>query len=136
MRILIIIALIMVLSACGPKILHPIEKSASEAVGYKMTSVDELSQALKSKDFLFVNVHIPLEGNIPDTDLDIAYNEIEKQIGKFPADKDSKIILYCRSGAMGNTAAQTLVDLGYTNVFNLKGGYNAWEAAGNQFSEE
>ena len=101
-----------------------------------MISVDELSQALKAKDFLFVNVHIPVEGNIPDTDLDIPYNEIEKQINKFPTDKNAKIILYCRSGSMGNTAAQTLTGLGYTNVFNLEGGYVAWEAAGNQFPEE
>jgi rhodanese-related sulfurtransferase len=136
MRKLFIITLALVLAACGPKIIPPTEQSLGEPGGYRMISVDELSQALKTKDFLFVNVHIPLEGNIPETDLDIPYNEIEKQINKFPADKDAKIVLYCRSGSMGNTAAQSLADLGYTNVFNLEGGYNAWKAAGNQFLEK
>jgi rhodanese-related sulfurtransferase len=36
---------------------------------------------------------------------------------------------------MGDTAAQTLVDLGYTRVFNLEGGYIAWRAAGLPFVE-
>ena len=136
MKKFILIALVLVISACGPKIIPSTKESSGRSASYKMISVDELSQALKAKDFLFVNVHIPLEGNIPDTDLVIPYNEIEKQINKFPADKNAKIILYCRSGSMGDTAAQTLAGLGYTNVFNLEGGYIAWEASGNQFPEE
>ena len=136
MKKLIMITLALVIAACGTKILPSSEKTASEEAGYKMISVEELSKALKAKDFLFVNVHIPLEGNIPDTDLEIAYDQIEKQISKFPVDKNAKIILYCRSGSMGNTAAQTLANLGYTNVFNLEGGYNAWKAAGNQFPDK
>ena len=131
-----LILLIFVLAACGTTPLSPTNDNLAGSASYKMISVDELSQALKAKDFLFINVHIPVEGNIPDTDLVIPYNEIEKQINKFPTDKDAKIILYCRSGSMGNTAAQTLTGLGYTNVFNLEGGYIAWEAAGNQFPEE
>lgn len=130
------IALVFILAACSTANPPPIKENAAGSASYKMISVDELSQALKAKDFLFINVHIPVEGNIPGTDLDLPYNEIEKQINKFPADKNSKIILYCRSGSMGNTAAQALAGLGYTNVFNLEGGYIAWEAAGNQFPEE
>jgi rhodanese-related sulfurtransferase len=31
---------------------------------------------------------------------------------------------------MGATAAETLVRLGYTRVFNLEGGFLAWQQAG------
>jgi rhodanese-related sulfurtransferase len=136
MKKYLLILLIFILAACSTTN-QPITKENSVgSTSYTMISVDELSQALKAKDFLFVNVHIPVEGNIPGTDLDIAYNEIEKKIDKFPADKNAKIILYCRSGSMSKTAANTLASLGYTNVFDLKGGYDAWEAAGYQFPEE
>lgn len=97
---------------------------------YTDVSVAELQTMLANKDFTFVNVHIPFEGDIADTDLSIAYNEIEQNLSQLPADKDAKIVLYCRSDRMSRMAAETLVGLGYTNLWNLDGGMVAWEKAG------
>lgn len=97
---------------------------------YRNTSVSELQKTLASKDFTFVNVHIPFEGDIAETDLSIPYNKIEQNLDQLPAEKDAKIVLYCRSGRMSSIAAETLVSLGYTNVWNLEGGMIAWENAG------
>ena len=97
---------------------------------YTDISVAELQTMLANKDFTFVNVHIPFEGDIANTDLSIAYNEIEQNLGQLPGDKNAKIVLYCRSGRMSSIAAETLVGLGYTNVWNLDGGMVAWEQAG------
>ena len=44
--------------------------------------------------------------------------------------RETKIVLYCRSGSMSAIAARTLVAAGYTNVWNLDGGMNAWRALG------
>ena len=106
-------------------------QQASVAGGfYTDVGVAELQTMLANKDFTFVNVHIPFEGDIANTDLSIAYNEIEQNLGMLPAEKDAKIVLYCRSDRMSRIAAETLVDLGFTNVWNLDGGMVAWEQAG------
>jgi rhodanese-related sulfurtransferase len=105
------------------------------AAGYEMISVGDLQGLMEAEDVTLVNVHIPLEGNIPGTDLMIPFDEVEGYLDLLPENKDEKIILYCRSGSMGDTASETLVDLGYTDVSNLEGGYNAWKANGLPFKE-
>tara|TARA_R110002051_G_scaffold48308_2_gene95354 strand:- start:108365 stop:108712 length:348 start_codon:yes stop_codon:yes gene_type:complete len=41
-------------------------------------------------------------------------------------DKFKPVYVYCRSGARSQKAARKLVNMGFTQVFDLKGGYNAW----------
>jgi rhodanese-related sulfurtransferase len=96
---------------------------------YTDVSVAELQTMLANKDFTFINVHIPFEGNIANTDLSIPYDQVAQNLDKIP-DKNAKIVLYCRSDRMSNIAAKELVGLGYTNLWNLDGGMVAWEAAG------
>ena len=90
----------------------------------------QLADILGQKDFFFVNTHVPYEGEIDPTDALIPFDQIEQEIGQFPADKGAKIIVYCRSGRMSAIAADTLARLGYTNVWDLDGGMVAWERAG------
>ena len=106
------------------------ETKESASAMYTTMTVQQLHERLSNKDFTLINVHIPYAGEIPQTDLFIPYNEIEKQKDKLPADKSAKLVLYCRSGSMSAIAAKTLVNMGYTNVVDVLGGMIAWEAAG------
>ena len=97
---------------------------------YKNVTPKELNAMLKNKDFVFINVHIPFAGNIAGTDASIPYDQIEQSLPQLPSDKNAKIVLYCRSGHMSQIAAEKLVSLGYTNIWNLKGGMIDWEKDG------
>lgn len=89
-----------------------------------------LRHMLEKKDFFFVNVHIPYEGEIAKTDAHTPFDQVEKLIHQFPAKKDAKILLYCQSGRMSDIAARSLVQLGYTNIWHLKGGMVEWSREG------
>ena len=89
--------------------------------------------SVSQKGFVLIDVRSPeehLSGQIPGTDLNIDFREIKarhREIGAKPGDH---IVVYCQSGHRSNIAAETLADLGYTNVYNVSGSMNAWMEAG------
>ena len=93
-------------------------------------TADQLAQMMTRKDFTLVNVKTPYIGEIDGTDLYIPYDQLAVKASALPGNKGARVLVYCRSGAESAIAAQTLVDLGYTNVWNLDGGMNAWQASG------
>ena len=98
-----------------------------------LLTVDEFAAILdgSSDQFTVVNVHVPYEGEVPNTDLEIAYNDVETLTASLP-DRDAPIILYCRSGNMSADAAQELINAGYTQIYDVQGGMNAWTSSGRQ----
>jgi rhodanese-related sulfurtransferase len=59
----------------------------------------------------------------------IPHSSLEDRANELPEDKDELIQLYCRSGNRSIDAANTLIDLGYTNIVELKTGINGWKEA-------
>jgi rhodanese-related sulfurtransferase len=99
---------------------------------YGNISVDQFIKVMDQKDFILINVHIPYQGEIPNTDTLIPFNSIGQHRSKLPKDKDAKIVVYCMTGPMGYIAAGSLVDMGYTTVIHFEGGMKAWLESGRQ----
>ena len=132
-RFLLLALTAIFLAACQGQPAQVTGETVNVAGGsYRNVTPDELNAMLKNKDFVFVNVHIPFEGNIANSDLSLPYDQIAEpsNLAQLPADKSARIVLYCRSGRMSQIAAEELVKLGYTNLWNLAGGMVDWEGAG------
>lgn len=93
-------------------------------------SAKKLNSLLDTKDFVFINVHTPYEGEIQMTDLFVEHDSIKANERLLPKDKTAKIILYCKSGKMSAEALNTLKSMGYMNVSHLSGGMNEWQKNG------
>ena len=118
-----------------PESTPPIQSETTQTTRKETTSFTTLTSAqlatmLKQKDFFFANVHIPYEGEIKNTDAFIPYDKIADNLDKLPADKNAKIVLYCRSGRMSEIAARELSQLGYTQISHLSGGIIDWKKDG------
>ncbi len=127
----VVVALALLLAACGG--------SSGQDNAASPSSQPTTSQVLSPEDFSayitqnpdvpLINVHIPYEGHIEGTDDFVAFDAIADWEG-LPDDKDAPLAIYCRSGNMSATAAETLASMGYRNVVDLEGGMKAWSSAG------
>ena len=97
---------------------------------YENISGDQLEKLMDQKDFTLINVHIPYQGEIDNTDLLIHFNAINQYRNMLPKNKDAKIVVYCMGDQMSTIAAEQLIKMGYTRVFNLQGGMLAWQNQG------
>jgi len=72
------------------------------------------------------------QGHVPGA-VHISKSYIEQQIEGAVPDRDAPVVLYCAGGVRSLFAAQTLADMGYTNVKSMAGGFQAWKGAGLEF---
>jgi len=90
--------------------------SATQAV--RLMNQGALVLDLRGKDS-FDAGHIVDARNVPAAELESQADSLKKW-------RDKNVITYCDSGANGASGARTLIKLGFTKVFNLQGGLNAW----------
>ncbi|MCK5811850.1 MAG: rhodanese-like domain-containing protein [Clostridiales bacterium] len=82
---------------------------------------------MESQEVIIVDVREQYEykeGHIKNAQL-IPVDTILNQAPTLLTNKNAKIIVYCRSGNRSKMAAEILVKLGYTNIFEM-GGINSW----------
>jgi sulfur-carrier protein adenylyltransferase/sulfurtransferase len=59
---------------------------------------------------------------------------LESQVESRVPDHDAKVLVYCAGGVRSAFAAETLQNLGYTDVVSVAGGFNKWKNEGRRWS--
>jgi molybdopterin/thiamine biosynthesis adenylyltransferase/rhodanese-related sulfurtransferase len=72
------------------------------------------------------------QGHLPGAQ-HVSKSYIEQQIEGIAPDRDAPVVLYCAGGVRSLFAAQTLVDMGYTDVASMSQGFQGWKSAGLSF---
>ncbi|AKB21377.1 hypothetical protein MSWH1_1106 [Methanosarcina sp. WH1] len=49
---------------------------------------------------------------------------------EFPVNKNTKILVFCKTGKRGAAASQLIADAGYKRVYNIQNGIDSWVNAG------
>ena len=70
----------------------------------------------------FATGHLPRARNVP-------LKELEGRAAEFNRHKAKAVLVTCKSGARSATAVRTLKKAGFEQVYPLKGGVAAWQAA-------
>jgi len=72
------------------------------------------------------------QGHVPAAS-HVSRSYMEQQIEGVAPDRDQPLILYCAGGVRSLFAAQTLKEMGYTNVASMSSGFQGWKGAGLDF---
>ncbi len=69
------------------------------------------------------------QGHLPGAQ-HISKSYLEQQIEGVVPDRDRSVVLYCAGGVRSLFAAQTLREMGYSDVRSMSGGFQAWKTQG------
>jgi rhodanese-related sulfurtransferase len=95
-------------------------------------SVDKAKAMLGKSGVIFLDVREPKEykaGHVPNA-INIPRGLIEFKVTSKIPDKAAQIIIYCKSGGRACLTAFNLTRMGYTNIKNIDGGWQAWSRKG------
>jgi phage shock protein E len=107
------------------------KESVPEDGGVQVLSVSAFKAKIGEKSVQLIDVRTPqefAEGHIRKAvNIDVQSADFEARAQALIS-KDKPIAVYCRSGKRSQRAAASLSDMGYKVIYDLKGGYLAWEA--------
>lgn len=115
----LLLAILLLLTGCGDMSVEP---------KYQQIDQKTAKQMMDEQDVIILDVRELHEydgGHIPGAVLLPVGTISAETAGAVISDKDSVILVYCRSGNRSKTASKALAELGYTQIYEF-GGINTW----------
>ncbi|WP_225752766.1 rhodanese-like domain-containing protein [Actinotalea sp. Marseille-Q4924] len=116
------------LTACGA------EDGASSAVSVTDVGPTAFAELADDPDVTVLDVRTPQEfaaGHLPDAvNIDSSAPDFADAVGRLP--KDGRYLVYCQTSNRSGVATDRMVDLGFTDVYDLQGGIVAWAGEGGE----
>ena len=115
----LLISLLLLLTGCGGN---------SADGSYQQITQEEAKEMMDSQEVIILDVREQGEydsGHIPGAVLLPVGTIDETTAAEVIPEKDSTVLVYCRSGNRSKTASSTLAELGYTNIYEF-GSINTW----------
>jgi rhodanese-related sulfurtransferase len=112
---LLVLALLVVLSACG-----------NGMEGYQDVSTEEAKELIDNQEVVVLDVRTTEEfqaGHIPNATL-LPLQELEQRLSELI--KDESYLVVCRSGNRSAQASEILTNNGFKNIYNMTGGMGSW----------
>lgn len=121
------LVLLMLLAATGTAIAQDAAIVGSTTIG-----ADELMSRIEAETApTILDVRTPEEfaaGHVPGA-INIPYTELEERYSELELESSDELVVYCQSGRRAAIAEAALSELGFTNVWDLDGHIAAWKQA-------
>ena len=111
---------------------HGAEGGKAAPKGFKNVGVEEFEKLRADKHKQVLDVRTASEfaaGHVPGAvNIDVNGPDFEEKIAAL--DKDKTYLVSCAAGVRSATACSKMSRLKFTSLYNLEGGFKAWEKAG------
>jgi rhodanese-related sulfurtransferase len=121
--------LIAVAFASGAMLLWPLVRRSA---GGPWVGTLQATQLINREDALVLDVREPAEyakGHVLGS-RSVPLGDFERRAAEFDKHKAKPVIVVCESGSRSARAIEALRGRGFARVFNLSGGFGAWQQAG------
>lgn len=114
------------------------QEENNEESGQEQTQVTAVAQLVNKKEFTklldkegrqLVDVRTPGEiqqGKIADA-MEMNFHDANFQNQLESLDKEKPVLMYCAAGGRSAKAVQMMKSMGFKEIYELDGGYNAWK---------
>ncbi len=108
-------------------------QACSEApIGVQNLNPSEFQALLTQEKGLLIDVRTPeeyIEGHIKGSaTIDFYAADFKMKLSSL--DREKVVFIYCASGGRSKKASKMAHELGFNEIYNLVGGFNAWDEAG------